>query len=68
MIDVVERHALKSLSRRVVWDDDLAPDQHDTAIRLCAKGLAESVKVEPAHKFKRGGVFFRITDKGVAEL
>lgn len=64
MIDIVDLGALRRLHRGALWDDGVTRDQHDTLIQLCARKLAESVKVEPAHKFKPGGVFFRITDAG----
>lgn len=66
-IDIVERGGLQRLGRGTLWADRVTTDQHDTLIRLCAKGLAESVKAEPK-RHAPGGVFFRITDVGRAEL
>lgn len=62
-MDVVETGMLRRLGRGTVWSDGVTSDQRDTIMRLCAKKLAESVKVEP-HRHKPGGVFFRITDAG----
>lgn len=64
MIDIVELGALRRLHRGALWADGVTRDQHDTLIRLCGRDLAEAVNVGASHKFKPGGVFFRITDSG----
>ena len=67
-LDVAELGALRRLARGTLWADHLAPDQHAVVMQLCAHKLAESVSVQKAHRTKRGGVFFRITDQGKEQL
>lgn len=66
-LDVVELGALKRLGKGPRWDDAVSNEDRTTILRLCGKGLAESVKIDPT-RHKRGGVFFRITNQGMAEL
>jgi len=67
-LDIVELGMLRRLGQGALWADGVTTDQHDTLIRLCARKLAVSVSVKQHHKFKRGGVFFAITDEGRERL